>query len=94
MPVKFEQNCMVQTTRILSFLTKKQTNKQNKTKQNKKTAFYNHFWQWVDAILEDVSVAEIILTLNCIRYPALPLVHNGGVPWNPPRENHFPTGIF
>ena len=26
------------------------------------------------------------LTLNCIRYPALPLVHNGGVPWNPPQR--------
>ena len=43
---------------------------------------------------EDVIVPGT-LTLNCIRYPALPLVHNGGVPWNPPpRENHFPTGIF
>ena len=29
------------------------------------------------------------LTLNCIRYPALPLVHNGGS-MEPPRENHFP----
>ena len=26
-----------------------------------KTGFYNHFWQRVDAILEDVSVAEIIV---------------------------------
>ena len=25
-----------------------------------KTSFYNQFWQRVDAILEDVSVAEII----------------------------------
>ena len=24
------------------------------------------------------------LTLNCIRYSDLPLVHREGVPWNPP----------
>ena len=29
-------------------------------KKKKKKVFYNHFWQRVDAILEDVSVAEII----------------------------------
>ena len=28
---------------------------------DKKTGFYNHFWQKVDAILEDVSVAKIIV---------------------------------
>ena len=33
---------------ILSFLTKSRV-------------FYNHFWQRVGAILEDVSVAEIIV---------------------------------
>ena len=43
---------------ILSFLTK---TKQNKTKQKQKRVFYNHFWQTVDAILEDVTVAEIIV---------------------------------
>ena len=53
MLVKFEQNRMVQTTRNLEISDKKQTNKQ--TKQ----VFYNHFWH--DAILEDVSVAEIIV---------------------------------
>ena len=26
------------------------------------------------------------LTLNCIRYPALPLVHNGGFQWNSPQR--------
>ena len=26
-----------------------------------KLVFYNHFWQRVDAILEDISVAEIIM---------------------------------
>ena len=35
--------------------------KKKKTKQNKKKqGFYNHFWQRVDAILEDIPVAEII----------------------------------
>ena len=33
------------------------------------------------------------LTLNCIRYPALPLVHKGRS-MEPPRENLFPTGMF
>ena len=27
----------------------------------KKNSFFNHFWQSVDAILEDVSVAETII---------------------------------
>ena len=36
---------------------------------------------------------ESHLTVNCIRYPVLPLVHNGGV-HGTPRENHFPTGFF
>ena len=34
--------------------------KQNKIKQKKKT-FKNYFWQSIDAILEDVSVAETII---------------------------------
>ena len=44
MLVKLEQNHMVQTT-------------QNFEHFDKKTGFYNHFWQRVDAILEDVSAA-------------------------------------
>ena len=47
MLVKFEQNRMVQTTRNIELF-------------DKKPDFYSHFWQRVDAILEDVSVAEII----------------------------------
>ena len=35
--------------------------KQKQNNNNKKTGFYKHFWQSVDAILEDVSVAEIIV---------------------------------
>ena len=30
------------------------------------------------------------LTLNCIRYPALPLVHNGGFHGTPPEKTTFP----
>ena len=52
MLVKFEQIRMVQTTRILIFLTKK------KKKKKKKRFFKNLFCQSVDAIVEDVSVAE------------------------------------
>ena len=47
--VKFEQNCMVQTTRNFGFFDKKNR------------VFKNHFWQSVDTILEDVSVAETIV---------------------------------
>ena len=36
---------------------------------------------------------RLFLTLNCIRYPALPLVHKG-VPWNPPKKNTFPPELF
>ena len=46
MPVKFEQNCMFQTTRNFELIDPPQNG-----------FFYNHFWQRVDAILEDVSVA-------------------------------------
>ena len=37
----------------------------------------------------EIHTKTHILTLNCIRYPALPLVHNGGVPWNPPQRKPF-----
>ena len=30
------------------------------------------------------------VTLNCIRYPALPLVHNGGFHGTPPEKTTFP----
>ena len=46
MLVKFEQNCMVQTTRNFEILDKK------------RVFLKKQFWQSVDAILEDVSVAE------------------------------------
>ena len=39
---------MVQTTRNFELF-------------DKKTVFYNHFWQRADVVLEDVSVAEIIV---------------------------------
>ena len=34
------------------------------------------------------------LTLNCIRYPALPLVHNGGFHGTPPEKTTFPPEFF
>ena len=52
MLVKFEQNRIVQTTRNFELFVKKK-------KKKKKRFFYNH--QGVDAILEDVSVVEIIV---------------------------------
>ena len=49
MPVKFEQNRMVQTTRNFNIF-------------DKKTVFsLKHFWQSVDAIFENVSLAETIV---------------------------------
>ena len=33
-------------------------------------------------------------TLNCIRYPALPLVHNGGFHGTPPEKTTFPPEFF
>ena len=51
--VKFEQNRMVQNTRNFELFDKKQN--------KKKRVFYNHFWQRVHVILEDVSVAVIIV---------------------------------
>ena len=49
MLVKFEQNCMVQTTQNFELF------------DQKNQVFYNHFWQRVDAIFEDISVVEIIV---------------------------------
>ena len=51
MLMKFEQNPMVQTTQNFELFDKKK----------KKKVIYNHFWQRVDAILEDFSVVEIIV---------------------------------
>ena len=48
MLVKFEQNRMVQTMQNLELFDKKNW-----------VFFNNHLWQRVDAILEDVSIAEI-----------------------------------
>ena len=55
MIVKFQLNRtrIVQTTRNFELFEKKQ--------KQTKIIFYNHFWQRVDAILEDVSVAEVIV---------------------------------
>ena len=47
MLVIFERNHMAQTTQNFELW--------------QKTFFYNHFWQRVDNILEDVSVPEIIV---------------------------------
>ena len=54
MLVKFEQNRMVQTRPTPCVYTKNKTKQTNK----KNPVFKNHFWQSVDAILEDVCVAE------------------------------------
>ena len=43
MLVKFEQNCIVRTIQNFELFDKK---------------IVNHFWQSVDAILEDISVTE------------------------------------
>ena len=49
MLVKFEQNRMVQTSRNCELFWQE-------------TVFFkNHYWQNVDAILEDVSVAKTII---------------------------------
>ena len=55
MLVEFEQNRMGQTIWNFELYDKK------KKKKKKKTDFYNHFGQRVYFILEDVSVAEIIV---------------------------------
>ena len=54
MLVKFQQNCMVQITRNFELFDKKK-------KKKKKKVFKNHFWQRVNAISEDGSVAETIV---------------------------------
>ena len=51
MLVKFEQNHMVRTTQNVELLTK----------------MVNHFWQSVDVILKDVSVAEAIVWCQTIN---------------------------
>ena len=56
MLVKFEPNRMVWNEQNLEPFDKK--TKQNK--QKKKRVFQNYFWQSVDAILQDASVAETI----------------------------------
>ena len=48
MLVKFEQNRVIQTAQNFELFDKKQ-------------GFNNYFWQRVDTILENVSVAEIIV---------------------------------
>ena len=48
MLVKFEQNIQVQTTPNFELF-------------DQKNGFFKPFWQNVDAILEDVSVAETIV---------------------------------
>ena len=48
MLVEFEQNRMVQTTRNFELF-------------DKNRVFYNNFWQRVEAILKDVSVAKIVV---------------------------------
>ena len=52
--VKFEQNRMVQTTRYFELFEKKNV------------FFYNYFWQRVDAILENVSVAELLFNAKLL----------------------------
>ena len=46
-----EQNCMIQTTQYFELLTK----------------MFNHFWQSVDAVLEDVSASETIVWCKTIN---------------------------
>ena len=52
MLVKFKQNRIVQTTQNFELFLKK---------EKKNTDFSNHFRQSIDAILEDLSVAETIV---------------------------------
>ena len=66
MLVKFEQNHMVQTIQSIELFDKK---------------IVNHFWQSVDAILEDVSVIEqvfdadpIIKRLSSVSVPKITVV--------------------
>ena len=53
---------MVRTRPIQNFeLFEKEKTRQDKTRKKKKTNVY-HFWQNVDAILEDISVTEQLST--------------------------------
>ena len=61
MLVKFEQNRMVQTTRTFERFDTHTPTHPNTHSTHKKRVFYNHFWQRVDAILEAVSAAEIVV---------------------------------
>ena len=64
MLVKCEQNRMDQSTWNFELYDKKKKTKQKqkqKQKNKKNPDFYNHFGQRVYVILEDVSVAEIIV---------------------------------
>ena len=54
MLVKFEQNRMGQTTRNFELF------------DPKKRVFYNHFWQRVDAILEDVSELKLVYNVKLL----------------------------
>ena len=56
MLVKFEQIRMVRTTRNFELFDQKIV-----------VFFLNHFWQSVDAILEDVSVDETIIECSTIN---------------------------
>ena len=53
MLVKFEQNRMVQTIQNFDLFDKKKS--------------FNHFWQSVDAILEDVSMTDTIVWCKTIN---------------------------
>ena len=57
MLVKFEQSCMVKIIQNFVLLDKKKQKKRRKEKKKK----VNIFWQSADAILEDVSMTEIIV---------------------------------
>ena len=58
MLVKFEQNCMVQTIHNFDLFDKKKKKKKKRV---------NHFWQSVDAILEEVSMTDTIVWCKTIN---------------------------
>ena len=57
---RFDSNFQIwfETHKILSFLTKKKKNNNN---NNNNEVFKTHFWQSVDVILQDISVAKTIV---------------------------------
>ena len=69
----------------------KTKNKKQKTKKNILLFVQNFLVRLI--ILPCCIILSLwcSLTLNCMRYPALPLVHKE---MEPPGENHFPIGIF